>query len=296
MNGAVQFLNILFVFLSDASYALMVGVLLAGRWTKSAAPESRALDRHLRAIVALLTVAHLVRPWFVAASMTGSSRFSTALNAIPDVLSSTRQGKLWLAGLALILLLVVTVASRLRTGAPWVLPALVVVLAGVKAASGHPADEGDFTLTEFSQLLHILGTAVWAGAVIVSGILIVPELLRVGGTVSAWNYGARLSAVVTWALAALLVSGVYTADRELNNSLSALWSSAWGRTLLVKVAFVLVAAGLGAANRFQGLKQPATAESTMLLGRLLRLEASVMTIVLALSALLANTPPAMAGH
>jgi putative copper export protein len=64
----------------------------------------------------------------------------------------------------------------------------------------------------------------------------------------------------------------------------------------VKVAFVLVAAGLGAANRFKGLKQPATAESTMLLGRLLRLEAFVMTIVLALSALLANTPPAMAGH
>ena len=297
MSGTVSVLNIVFVFLSDASYALIVGVLLAGTWLKAVVAQPRSLARTLlQSLVGLLAVAHLVRPWFVAASMTGSSQFLTALNAVPDVLTATRQGKLWLAGLVLILLLVAGVWSRMRTAAPWLLTVLVILLAAVKAASGHPADEGDFTLTEFSQLLHILGTAIWAGAVIVSGIIVLPWLIRTTDSPVVWNYGSRLSTVVTWALAALLVSGVWTADRELNNSFSALWTSTWGKTLLAKVAFVLIAAGLGAMNRYKGLKHPPTSDSTALLARVLRAEASVMLIVLGLSALLANTPPAMAEH
>ena len=293
MNGAVPFLNIVFVFLSDASYALIVGVLLAGRWMDAVVSKPRSLARILRVFIGLLVVAQLVRPWFVAASMTGSSQFLTALSAVPDVLSATRQGKLWLAGLVLILLLAATVGSRLRAAAPWLLIVFVILLAVIKAASGHPADEGDFSLTELSQLLHILGTAIWAGSVIVSGIIVLPWLARTTGPPAVWSYGSRLSTVVSWALAALLVSGVWTADRELNNSLSALWSSTWGRTLLAKVAFVLIAAGLGAMNRYKGLRYPPTPESTALLARMLRIEALMMLIVLGLSALLANTPPAM---
>jgi putative copper resistance protein D len=296
VTGAVQFLNIFFVFLSDASYALIVGVLLAETWMKATVAEPHSLVRPLRSLAGLLLTAHLVFPWFVAASMTGSAQFLTALNAVPDVLTATRQGKLWIAGLALIVLLIAGIASRRGTVAPWLLAALILLLAAVKAASGHPADEGDFTITEFSQFLHILGTAVWAGTVIVSGILVVPWLARTADVKTIWSYGSRLSTVVTWAVAALLVSGIWTADRELNNSLGALWTSTWGRTLLAKLTFILIALALGAMNRYKGLSNPPTIQSTTLLGRLLRTEASVMLIVLGLSALLANTPPAMAGH
>jgi copper resistance protein D len=295
VTGFVSFLNILCVFLSDASYALIVGVLLATRWTETIA-GSDVLGRPLRVLVGTLTLGQFVRLWFVAAGMSGSSGFQAALGFVPDVLTSTRQGKLWLTGSALILILAGAVLSRLKKVAPWMVPAPLLLLAAVKAASGHPADEGDFTLTESSQFVHILATSVWAGAVIVSGWIVLPRIGRTTIPETIREYGMRLSAAVTWALVALLASGIYTADRELNGSLSGLWTSAWGGILLAKVAFVVTALALGAVNRYKGLKSPPTAQSVTLLARVLRAEAVVMAVILALSALLANTTPSLPEH
>ncbi len=172
-------------------------------------------------------------------------------------------------------------------------PAPLLLLAAVKAASGHPADEGDFTITESSQFLHILGTSVWAGAVIVSGWIILPRIRRTATPEAIREYGIRLSALVTWALIALLASGIYTANRELNGSLGELWASEWGKVLSAKVVLVLMALTLGAVNRYKGLKGPPTAQSAALLARVLRVEAAMMAVILGLSALLANTAPSM---
>ena len=296
MNGAIQFSNVSVVFLFDATFALVLGVLLTDAWMSSAVAQSLLIRRPLWALSGMLVAGHLLRPWFVAASMTGSSQFLTALAAVPDVLTATRQGKLWLAGLAIIIFLVAALLSWLRRTAPWLVAALLLLLAAVKAASGHPADEGDFTLVEVSQLVHVLGTSIWAGAVIVSGFTVVPYLIRTTDAAAVRRYASGLSGVVTWALVALLMSGVYTADRELKNSLSALWSSAWGRILTAKVFLVLIAVGFGATNRYKCVRKPPTAESTALLSHLLRAEAVVMLVILYLSALLANTSPAMPEH
>lgn len=290
MNGFVSF-NIFFVFLSDASYALIIGVLLATRWTETIA-EPVILARPLRVLVGTLILGQFVRPWFLAAGMSGSSSFRTALAFVPDILTSTRQGKLWLTGSTLIFILAVVLFSHPKGIAPWMVPALLLLLAAVKAASGHPAAiGGDFTLTETSQSLHILGTSVWAGVVIVSGWIILPRLRRTTTPETIREYGMRLSALVTWALVALLASGIYTADRELNGSLRGLWASGWGRVLSAKVVFVLTALTLGAVNRYKGLKNPATDQSAALLMRVLRAEAVLMAVILGLSALLANTAP-----
>jgi putative copper export protein len=291
VNGFVWFLNIFFVFLSDASYALIIGVLLATRWTGTIA-ESAVPVRPLRVLVGTLILGQFVRPWFVAASMSGSSDFRAALGFVPDVLRSTRQGKLWLIGSALILILAVVLLSRLKGVAPWMVAALLLLLAAVKAASGHPAAvAGDFMLTESSQFFHILGTSVWAGAVIVSGCIVLPRLRRTTTPEAVREYGMRLSALVTWALIALLASGIFTADRELNGSLRGLWTSGWGRILSVKIVFVLTALALGAVNRHKGLKGPPTENCAALLARVLCAEAVVMAVILGLSAALANTAP-----
>jgi len=91
----------------------------------------------------------------------------------------------------------------------------------------------------------------------------------------------------------LLVSGIYTSDRELNGSLRGLWTSAWGRILVAKVTLALLALVLGALNRFT-LKRPPTAGRPALLATCLRMEATVMVLILCLSDLLANTAPPMA--
>jgi len=176
----------------------------------------------------------------------------------------------------------------------WIAFAAISLIAFIKAASGHAADLGDFTLTEIAQFLHILSTAIWAGAILVSGFFIMNQLARHVTHASLWIYGSKLSKTVTWALIVLLLSGIFTSDRELNNSLPALLSSTWGKILLIKITFVLIALFLGAMSRFLCLQRAATNARAILLARLLLTEAVVMLCVLCLSGLLANTAPAMA--
>ena len=310
MSGPVVALNILFSVLSDTAYAMFAGSLLAISWLNAAtagvALKSEAcgskivplrfLRRICLACMAGLILGQIVRPWFAAASMSGSGGFAGNLSLVPDILSSTHLGKVWYVGsVALVALLAaVLFAGRQKkalAGGPFAAPLLLIGCA--KAASGHAAGEGDFTLAEFSMLLHIAGTAVWAGTVVASGFVVLPELAKFRDPLALWSYTRLLSRTVTWALLVILLSGTYTSDRELNGSLSGLWSSGWGRVLMTKIAFVSLALALGAIARFKCVQRPATSERAELMVRLLRAEAIVMIVILCLSGLLANTPPAM---
>ncbi len=243
-----------------------------------------------------MILCQLVRPWFAAASMSGTSVFAGNLALIPDILSSTHQGKLWyITSAALVMLLVATLAAR-RKSWPilrWPFVVSLLLIACTKAASGHAANEGDFTLAEFFMLLHVVGIAVWAGAIVASGLLVLPHLAQFSDPTALWTYGKLLSKTVTWALVAIFISGIYTSDRELNGALSGLWQSSWGRILMTKVAFVFLALALGACTRFRCVQRPATSRTTALMVRLMRAEAALMILILSLSGVLANTPPAM---
>jgi putative copper resistance protein D len=168
------------------------------------------------------------------------------------------------------------------------------VIAFVKAASGHAADDGILTLTELCQFLHIVSTAVWAGAILVSGFLIAPRLFLSARIAALWSYSASLSKTVTWALATLVISGIYTSDRELNNSFAALRTSTWGRILIVKLIFVAATIVLGGMNRFLCINRPATRPRSILLKRMLLAEGVLMVFILCLSGLLGSTAPPMA--
>jgi copper resistance protein D len=288
---------------ADMAYAVIVGTLLAGRWLASSDPASaspalapRAQRTLLLLCVAAYLLVHLVRPWFLAASMSGSNDFRSGLALVPTILSSTHQGKLWLynsAALVVLLAGALAFTSNERRIAGWAIVAAMIVIAFTKAASGHAADDGDFTLNEFSMFLHIVATAVWSGSVLVGGFIALPRLVRDTSHDLFWSFGSRLSSTVTWALVALLVSGVYTSDRELNNTLSALWTSGWGKVLITKVSFVLIAIALGAASRFLCLGRRPESERASLMTRLMTIEAVVMVCILCLSGLLGGTAPAM---
>jgi copper resistance protein D len=195
----------------------------------------------------------------------------------------------------LVALLAATLLAARETRPVVVWPFLVCLflIAGTKASSGHAGNGGDFTLDEFSMFVHVLGTAVWAGTIVASGLLVVPYLAEFADPTALWSYGNLLSRTVTWALLAIFVSAVYTSDRELNGALSGLWRSAWGRILMTKIAFVSIALVLGACTRFQCVRRSASSQRAALVVRLMRVEALLMIVVLALSGTLANTPPAM---
>lgn len=139
--------------------------------------------------------------------------------------------------------------------------------------------------------MHLLATAVWAGAIIVSGLVVVPRLVAAGTTPALWNYGKRLSQFVTWALGVLVLSGLYVSWRDVHGATGALWISSWGRILLAKGAFVGLAALLGSLTRFRCLGRPATSERAARMTNLLRSEAAVMAAILCISGLLANVNP-----
>lgn len=300
MPSPVTALTVTAAVLWDSSYALIVGALLSACWLRAIpAEQSLAIPGfHLRRLaatcLAVLIVCHLVRPWLVASSMSGSTRFGETLALVPTILSSTRQGGLWYANsVALVVLLAARLFSRgsVTSAAIWIdIPALCV-LAATKAASSHASEEGDFTLAEISQLLHILATSIWAGAIVVSGLLVVPRLAVLDTTSTLWRYGSQLSKTVTWALAALVLSGLYTSWRDMHGEIHTLWTGAWGRILLVKGAFVGLAALLGSLTRFRCLRRPATGNRAMMMTRLMRWEAAVMGVILFVSGLLANTNP-----
>jgi copper resistance protein D len=233
-----------------------------------------------------------VRPWFVASSMSGATQFREALALVPTILTATRQGGLWYANsLALALLAAAQFfgSGRAASAATRIEIAALCVLASTKAASSHASEEGDFTLAEISQFLHLLATSIWAGAIVVSGLLVVPRLAALAGASALWSYGSRLSKTVTWALGVLVLSGLYTSWRDMHGTISPLWTTPWGRILAAKGVLVALAVFLGSLTRFRCLGRPATSKRAAAMRNLMRSEAAVMAVILCLSGVLANT-------
>jgi putative copper resistance protein D len=298
MTEPVLLLNILLSAISDCAYALAVGLILAAFLTPQS-DKTTPLKKWLLSIAAIMLLAQSLRPWFLAASMSGSPSFAENFALIPSILSSTHQGTLWKINIFAILALFVSIGSigvigQRRRNAIYAAAISLTIIAFVKAASGHAANDGDFSLLEIIQFLHILATALWAGAIIVTGFLSLPVLRRAGHrNETLWNHLQSVSTIATYAIIIILASGLYTGDRELAGPLTTLWSSTWGKILTAKVLVVLVALALGASNRFICLAKGISTERLTLSSRLMQFEALAMLIILVLSGWLGNTSPIM---
>jgi putative copper resistance protein D len=303
MTGSVLFFSVLLAAISDCAYVLAVGVMLAGFWldevemlpARSVFSAAYA-GKWLIGLGTVIALVQIMRLWFLAASMSGATLFQQNLALVPSIVSSTHQGLLWKVQMGAVLAFLASsaaIARRRSRAMRFIGVVCLCVIAFVKAASGHAADNGDFTRQEMLQWMHILSTAAWAGGVIVSGLLVLPVLVRTAASEMVWQYLQTLSKVATYAVLAVFVSGIYTADREINGMFADLFTSTWGRILIGKVVIVLFALVLGAANRFFCLRGDVSMENIMLSGRLLRVEAIAILVVLCLSAWLGNTAPAM---
>jgi copper resistance protein D len=311
MTSSFPFSTVLLAIASDGAYALIVGLLLARYWLGRQArmtahpavplPPVRPL---LIGCTAILALAHAINPWFLAANMSGFTRWRDVTPLIPDILNGTHLGTLWYIDTAAILILLAAIVvprqpsqnptdrvPAIRLLANWTVIACLCSIGFVKAASGHAGGDGDFTFREVVQALHILATAVWAGAILISGLLVLPRMARLAQPGAVLLYGNQLSEAATGAVIIILASGIYAADRELNNSLSGLWSSAWGKVLVAKIVFVLIALSLGAYNRFRSLKKMNTAGDSVAFARAAMVEAIMIAIVVCLSGLLGTLAP-----
>lgn len=111
------------------------------------------------------------------------------------------------------------------------------VVAVAPAFDGHAVSQGPRVLHLVADVVHVVATAIWVGAVV--GLLV--ERGRSGGQVAAIVH--RVSRLLTVTVAVVGVTGVAMTLMIVDGSWE--WGSGWVRMLMVKVAFVALAGGIG---------------------------------------------------
>ena len=280
---------------SDVAYATSAGILLNRLWLGEVEAGYRRLRATLIFSSTLLLLSLALQLLLLSASMTGDESWKLAWNALPDV-ATTHAGRAEMTGLcpAPFLVAFSLFPSALRR-TRWVVAGstLVLILLASRAFCGHAASDGDFTLREGTQFLHLSSIAVWGGGILVAGFITVPHLTSVTEQDEVVRFGKRLSQTVTIALIAVILSGLYNAWKGLGGSPSHIADSPWGRMLMLKVSFVLLALGHGARVRLLlGRKDSGTTGRASLIRRWIRAEAILMLVVFTCSGWLANLPPA----
>lgn len=285
--------------LFDAGFAGACGALLASIWLGAEAEGKlrRILQNILTACALAMLLTLPLQLWLLTAMMLGTSSFPEVRVQLMGVLTGTHAGKALLPDFAIVLMLfllsLVHVLMRRRIGI-FLGFMLIGILTLLRSATGHAAADGDFTIREILQFLHLLSIAVWSGGVILAGLFVLPCLLRFGHIESIANFGRRLSRASTVAVSLVILSGIYNAWRGLDASMSPLLHSQWGGLLMLKNALVLCALGLGVTNHFQLKKQQSLPfiEAIRFATRM-RIEAFVMLSILIVTGWLANSPPPM---
>ncbi|TDN63057.1 CopD family protein [Paraburkholderia sp. BL10I2N1] len=289
--------SIIVAAVANVLFACAVGACLAALMLDNASPRMRYRLRWIVAVcVVTLIVADTVNLLFEAALMSGSAPGADLLVLIP-VLTQSHFGTAWSTGfVALIVWTGLLVGSR-GVGRPAqtsVALFAAAVFAFSRAASSHAADAGDFSLPEWIHWVHLCATAAWAGLVIASGLSVLPMLRADAPADDLARFVGRLSGAAIVALSAVLVSGIYNADRGLGGSLVPLTHSDWGLILDAKLALVSAAVVLGGVNRqvyLPRIRRGASQRAAASFLTILRAEAVAMIGILSAAAVLAHTVP-----
>jgi copper transport protein len=191
----------------------------------------------------------------------------------------------WLGVLALIVAAWVypRVRERLLAGAG----VLALATAFGLSWASHPASRG--TLTLVADYIHLLAAALWVGGLValVVAARAVPRSAREDLVRRCILQFSRLAAPT---VAVVLLAGGYLALRELP-SVSALVTSSYGITLLIKTGVAVAALALGGYHRRFVVPRLVSGAPIAIIRRTLMLELGVLVTVLALAAVLTQRAP-----
>ncbi len=197
-------------------------------------------------------------------------------------------------GGGLLALAALRLARRHAAGAQTTAYVAIGALAFFPALSGHAAAVERFgVLPMVSDAAHVLSAGGWLGALLVMLLVGVPVAARTGGQHAGRVVSALVSAFSPAALVfagLAVVTGVFTAWLHLGN-VAALWTSGYGRTLLVKIAVVSLVALTGAYNWRRVRPALGTAHATRRFTMSATTELVVAAVVIVVTAVLVATPP-----
>jgi copper transport protein len=185
----------------------------------------------------------------------------------------------------------------------WLRVAAVAALALVPlpTLAGHALDANQPWWSALADAVHLLGASVWIGGLLALAV----ALPRAARPLEAVARGRVLAATVgrfsTLALASIVAiggTGLARALRELS-AVSQLWSTSYGRTLLVKTGLLAALVVLGARNRYRLVprlraataRNPAALRAFAGLRRSVAVELCLLPAVVGAVALLTELPP-----
>ena len=157
----------------------------------------------------------------------------------------------------------VAFVDRRAAPAAW---AAALLLLPLPSIAGHALDAGRPRVEVPVDALHLAAAAVWTG-----GLVQLALAFRAGDERS--RLVRRFSTVALASVVVLSASGILRALAELS-AVSQLWSTSYGRTLIVKTALLGVLVTLGWLNRYRlvsrwdaaGLRRSVSAELVLLAG------------------------------
>jgi putative copper resistance protein D len=229
--------------------AIVIGGLVLDQVILPAGPSELAIARaRLRRLITgclgllvLTTIAELV----VRTQAMSRAPLAVVIASLPEVVRGTHLGAILAVragALAFAWLLSRATVTALRV-------LCLVIGLGIAltiSLTGHAADWGDLTPNVAADWIHAVAASVWTGGLLALAMLpgnpAVPQPIL--GAVAR-----RFSRLAGYCLLAVVATGIYNAWSQLN-TVSRLWTTTYGRVLLVKVAMALALIWLGAMNRY----------------------------------------------
>jgi putative copper resistance protein D len=209
-------------------------------------PALRTADQAAAALAVLASMSALL----AATAVMGGGGLRQAWTMLWTMLSSTDYGR---AGGVTVFAMLGLLLVR-RAGASDALAALALaVFAVTRASMGHAGEDGFWTMVMAAEAGHYGAIGVWTGAVMVSGWFVLDGARIAAVPVRASDeYLQLMSRAAMVAVAAIVGTGIYSGWQRVGTP-QHLVDTAYGTTLLVKVALVLGAIALGGYNKFAGL-------------------------------------------
>lgn len=297
---ALQFTALLVVIGALAFTFVVLGLFRRG----GAEPEivtsmrSRSAAIGVWAAIALVVTA-LLRLYTQSLALHGAGE-SLDPRYVGAMIVRTGWGYAWILQVAGALIAIAGFAlARRGRSSGWALAAVAGIMVAVTPAlSGHAASTPGFAIPAVvADTLHVIGAAGWLGSllfVLVVGIPIATKLAseRRGATVARLVNAFSPTALAFAGLATL--TGLFAAWMHIGFS-SSLWTSDYGRTLLIKLGILSVVLGTGAYNWLR--VRPALGDDvgTRRMQRSATMELGVGVLVVIVTAILVATPPPMDG-
>jgi copper transport protein len=182
---------------------------------------------------------------------------------------TTHVGVLRLTTIGAALAGIVAVSHRRRW---WNLLATACIVAAVSLSlAGHAAGSEPVALGVAADALHLIAAAAWVG------------VLAIGTTLEPTEDLRGISPIAIAAVSAIVVSGIVQTIRNVG-SVSALLTTPYGRDIDIKIVLLLAALGVALLSR------RALAKSRFAIGHWLKLELWLLTAVIAVTAVLVESP------